>query len=103
VQSRDRRAREGQLVREVDALAVRWALHRPDGHPVQDAQRGKGPAVWSPRAQADKKAYHERMMKALEGERNLDILEGEIARVMLRAGAQAASPYRAGARSRRGR
>jgi tRNA uridine 5-carboxymethylaminomethyl modification enzyme len=69
---------KGQLVREIDALGGEMALAIDRaGIQFRMLNSAKGPAVWSPRAQADKKAYHRRMIEALEGEPRLTLLEGE--------------------------
>ncbi len=69
---------KGQLVREIDALGGEMARAIDEtGIQFKMLNRSKGPAVWSPRAQADKKAYHERMLKALVNQEGLDILEEE--------------------------
>ncbi len=81
---------KGQLVREIDALGGEMGLcidHA--GIQFRMLNRAKGPAVWSPRAQADKAAYHERMRRVLEGTVGLDIMEAEISRVVVRDGAAA--------------
>jgi tRNA uridine 5-carboxymethylaminomethyl modification enzyme len=78
---------KGQLVREVDALGGEMALcidHA--GIQFRMLNKAKGPAVWSPRAQADKAAYHGRMMQALEHQRNLTVLEGEVKEVLVTSG-----------------
>ncbi len=70
---------KGQLVREIDALGGEMGLcidHA--GIQFRMLNKTKGPAVWSPRAQADKVAYHERMLSVLEAEKNLDLFEAEI-------------------------
>ena len=70
---------KGQLVREVDALGGEMGLCIDRaGIQFRMLNRAKGPAVWSPRAQADKAAYYERMMSAIEAEKNLELLEAEI-------------------------
>ncbi len=43
----------------------------------------RGPAVYSLRMQADKKAYQYRMRKVLEGQKNLDLIEGEAAELII--------------------
>ncbi len=73
---------KGHLVREVDALGGEM------GRAIDDVfiqsrmlNTGKGPAVRSLRAQADKKAYQRRMLAALLSEENLEIRQGEAARI----------------------
>jgi len=76
---------KGQLVREIDALGGEMGMAIDDtGIQFRMLNRSKGPAVWSPRAQADKKAYHMRMLRAMEEAGNLDILEGEVKGVLVR-------------------
>ena len=78
---------KGQLVREIDALGGEMGLcidHA--GIQFRMLNRAKGPAVWSPRAQADKTAYHERMMAAIEAEEHLDLLEDEITGLAMAGG-----------------
>jgi tRNA uridine 5-carboxymethylaminomethyl modification enzyme len=43
----------------------------------------RGPAVWSPRAQADKKLYRQRMRQVLESEPNLVIKQAEVASLIV--------------------
>ncbi len=69
---------KGQLVREIDALGGEMALAIDEtGIQFRMLNKAKGPAVWSPRAQADKQAYHRRMMAALEDQEHLTLMEGE--------------------------
>ncbi len=78
---------KGQLVREIDALGGEMGLcidHA--GIQFRMLNRGKGPAVWSPRAQADKVAYHEKMLESIEAEEKLDILEAEITGLVMKDG-----------------
>jgi len=65
---------KGNLVREVDALGGEMA-HLTDKTMIQYRvlNRSRGPAVQSPRAQADKKAYQAAARKAVEGQKGLTI------------------------------
>jgi len=79
---------KGQLVREVDAMGGEMGLAIDEaGIQFRMLNRAKGPAVWSPRAQADKKEYHRRMLGALESAENLVIVEGEAVAVAVEGGA----------------
>lgn len=70
---------KGQLVREIDALGGEMAKVTDEtGIQFRMLNTKKGPAVQSPRAQADKKAYQVSMKKRVEGQKNL-FLRQEIA------------------------
>ncbi|MBP3428940.1 MAG: tRNA uridine-5-carboxymethylaminomethyl(34) synthesis enzyme MnmG [Clostridia bacterium] len=79
---------KGHLVREVDALGGEMGRAIDDTF-IQSRMlnTGKGPAVHSLRAQADKKAYQRRMMKALFAEQNLEVRQGECGRILTENGA----------------
>ena len=70
---------KGQLVREIDALGGEMGLNI-DKTFIQSKMlnSAKGPAVHSPRAQADKKKYHTEMKHTLELQENLDMKQGEV-------------------------
>lgn len=70
---------KGQLVREIDALGGEMGINI-DKTFIQSKMlnRAKGPAVHSPRAQADKQKYHEEMKHTLELQTNLDLKQGEV-------------------------
>src|SRR6201993_4102563 len=71
---------KGHLVREVDALGgVMGELTDQVGIQFRLLNTSRGPAVWSPRAQCDKKQYRVRMREVLEQEPNLRILQAEVA------------------------
>ena len=75
---------KGQLVREIDALGGEMARCIDEaGIQFRMLNRSKGPAVWSPRAQADKKRYHLRMIESLVKTEGLDILEGEVTSLLV--------------------
>src|SRR5918994_6741969 len=71
---------KGHLVREIDALGgIMGELTDQVGIQFRLLNTSRGPAVWSPRAQCDKKQYRVRMKGLLEKEPNLRILQAEVA------------------------
>ncbi len=71
---------KGHLVREIDALGgVMGEITDAVGIQFRLLNTSRGPAVWSPRAQCDKKQYRIKMREALEREPNLRILQAEVA------------------------
>ena len=78
---------KGHLVREVDALGGEMGL-AADDVTLQSRMlnRGKGPAVHSLRIQADKRAYHLRMLKALFTQEHLTVRQGEAAEILTENG-----------------
>ena len=70
---------KGHLVREVDALGGEMGRAIDDTF-IQSRMlnTGKGPAVHSLRAQADKKNYQKRMLRALQTQQNLTLRQGEV-------------------------
>src|SRR5690242_9186847 len=71
---------KGHLVREVDALGgVMGEVADSVGIQFRLLNTSRGPAVWSPRAQMDKKMYRVRMREVLEREPNLRIMQAEVA------------------------
>ncbi|MGO9228955.1 MAG: tRNA uridine-5-carboxymethylaminomethyl(34) synthesis enzyme MnmG [Bryobacteraceae bacterium] len=78
---------KGHLVREVDALGgVMGEVADAVGIQFRLLNTSRGPAVWSPRAQMDKKLYRARMREVLEQEPNLSIKQAEVAALNIDAG-----------------
>ena len=78
---------KGHLVRELDALGGEMAK-AADKACIQYRMlnRGKGPAVWSLRAQADRREYQKVMKHALERQPHLHVRQGEVVDVRAEAG-----------------
>jgi len=75
---------KGHLVREVDALGgVMGEVIDAVGIQFRLLNTSRGPAVWSPRAQADKKLYRMKMRQVLESEPNLRIKQAEVVDLVL--------------------
>ena len=69
---------KGQIVKEIDALGGEMALNADKSLlQMRMLNRGKGPAVYSPRAQVDKNAYHVNMKQTVEHTPNLYLRQGE--------------------------
>ncbi|MEZ5291321.1 MAG: tRNA uridine-5-carboxymethylaminomethyl(34) synthesis enzyme MnmG [Vicinamibacterales bacterium] len=78
---------KGQLVREIDALGGLMGLAiDATGIQFKVLNRSRGPAVWAPRAQADKARYAGWVKTALASSPNLEIVEGEVVALVLAAG-----------------
>jgi tRNA uridine 5-carboxymethylaminomethyl modification enzyme len=75
---------KGHLVREIDALGgVMGEVTDAVGIQFRLLNTSRGPAVWSPRAQCDKKQYRIKMREVLEREPNLRILQAEVAQLAI--------------------
>ena len=79
---------KGQLVREIDALGGEMGK-AADNACIQYRMlnRGKGPAVWSLRAQADRRRYQEVMKHTLEQQDNLWVKQAEVTEILTENGA----------------
>ena len=75
---------KGQIAREVDALGGMMAeAIDATGIQFRLLNRSKGPAVQSPRAQADKYKYQDYIRKRLEETENLTIVETMVERIIV--------------------
>lgn len=74
---------KGHLAREVDAMGGEMGKTTDmTGLQFRMLNTKKGPAVWAPRAQCDKKAYQFRMKWVCEREPNLDLRQGQVSRLL---------------------
>lgn len=74
---------KGHLVREIDALGGEIGRNADlTGLQFRMLNTKRGPAVWSPRAQCDKKAYQLRLKWVCERQTNLDVKQGHTTKVI---------------------
>src|SRR5882672_9042756 len=78
---------KGQMVREIDALGGEMAINTDlTGIQFRLLNESKGPAVQSPRAQCDKKAYQFRLKHTLELQPNLQIFQATVTGLVFKNG-----------------
>ena len=78
---------KGQMVREIDALGGEMAINTDlTGIQFRLLNESKGPAVQSPRAQCDKKAYQFRLKHTLELQQNLQIFQATVTGLIFKDG-----------------
>ena len=88
---------KGIVVREIDALGGEMGKaidHTGIQFKMLNTRKGK--AVWSPRAQADKRAYREYMKKVCETQENLHIKQDEVVDIIVKYGRVVAVKTRLG-------
>jgi tRNA uridine 5-carboxymethylaminomethyl modification enzyme len=75
---------KGQLVKETDALGGEMAKATDAaGIQFRILNLSRGPAVWSSRAQVDRKKYSLYMQKVVSAEKNIKLIEGEVTAVKI--------------------
>src|SRR5215218_1059989 len=78
---------KGHLVREIDALGgLMGRAIDATGIQFKLLNRSRGPAVWSPRAQADKRRYSEWVRGALERDPRISWIVGKAGRILVNGG-----------------
>ncbi len=79
---------KGHLVREIDALGGEMgrAIDATGTH-FKMLNRSRGPAVWGPRAQADRDLYSNYMCAAVEAEENIELIAAEVTGLDVKNGA----------------
>ena len=79
---------KGQIVREIDALGGEMAkVTDATGIQFRMINTGKGPAMFSPRAQADKNAYHVEMKRRIEAQDGLLLRQDMVTGLVIEDGA----------------
>src|ERR1700691_905318 len=74
---------KGHLVREIDALGGEMGkITDMTGIQFRMLNTKKGPAVWAPRAQCDKKAYQFRLKWICETQKHLDVKQGQSCKLL---------------------
>lgn len=75
---------KGQLASEIDALGGEMGINADKSMlQLRMLNLGKGPAVQSLRAQVDKVVYHNEMKHTIEKQKNLDVLQCEVAKILV--------------------
>jgi tRNA uridine 5-carboxymethylaminomethyl modification enzyme len=78
---------KGQLVREIDALGGQMAITTDQtGIQFKMLNTNKGPAVWAPRAQADKKGYQFHMKQVIEERPTIELKQDMAADLVVQNG-----------------
>ena len=78
---------KGHIVREIDALGgIMGKVADSSAIQYRMLNASRGPAVWSPRSQADKQVYQTTMKKKLENTANLFIKQGTIEKIIVEEG-----------------
>jgi len=78
---------KGHLVREIDALGgLMGKLADQTGIQFRMLNKSKGPAVWSPRCQSDRKLYSEEAYKMISSTSNLEIVEETVKNIIVEYG-----------------
>jgi tRNA uridine 5-carboxymethylaminomethyl modification enzyme len=79
---------KGHMAREIDALGGEMGKNTDmTGLQFRMLNSKRGPAVWGPRAQCDKKAYQFRLKYVCEQESNLDCKQAQAAKLLIKDGA----------------
>ena len=78
---------KGQIIREIDALGGMTGIIT-DASTIQFRMlnKSKGPAMWSPRAQCDRKVFEKEWRKGLEGNKNIDFWQDTVDNITTKKG-----------------
>ncbi len=76
---------KGHLVREIDALGgLMGKIADATGIQFRMLNKSKGPAVWSPRCQSDRKLYSEVAVKFISAMDRISIIEDSVTEIVIR-------------------
>ena len=74
---------KGQIIREIDALGgVSGIITDKSTIQFRMLNTSKGPAMWSPRAQCDRKMFSKNWTSTLEKNKNIDFLEDSVTEII---------------------
>ncbi len=75
---------KGHLVREIDALGgIMGKIADHTGIQFRMLNKSKGPAVWSPRCQSDRKLYSEEAYRVINETKNIEIVEDSVIDILV--------------------
>ena len=78
---------KGQIVREIDALGgVSGIVTDESSIQFRMLNRSKGPAMWSPRAQCDRKVFEQKWREKLEANKNVDFWQDTVYELLIEEG-----------------
>ena len=76
---------KGQIIREIDALGgMSGIITDLSSIQFRMLNKSKGPAMWSPRAQCDRKIFEKEWRKKLEENKNIDFLQGTVNQLVIK-------------------
>ena len=79
---------KGQIIREIDALGgLSGIITDASSIQFRMLNKSKGPAMWSPRAQCDRKVFEKEWRKGLEGNKNIDFWQDTVENITTEKGA----------------
>ena len=77
---------KGQILREIDALGGMSAIVTDESMiQFRMLNRSKGPAMWSPRAQCDKKLFEKKWRYILEQNKNIDFKQDTVKNLIIKS------------------
>ena len=76
---------KGQIVREIDALGgMSGIITDKSSIQFRMLNKSKGPAMWSPRAQCDRKVFEKEWRKTLEENKNIDFWQDTVENIIVK-------------------